>query len=483
MARRHGVEIPRAPATDEPDDEPDTAEPAAADSETEGRPPQFSDDALALRFADVYADKLRYVAALGRWYSWDGACWRVDATLFGFDRARTICREAAAAAFACERPKLAPALTSAKTIAAVVGLARSHRRLAATVAQWDADPWLLNTPGGAIDLRTGHMRPHRPDDYCTKITAVAPGGACPLWLRHLHRIMNGDAELVAYLRRAFGYALTGSTREHVLFFGYGSGANGKSVTIHTLANILGDYHRTAAMETFTATNNDRHPTELAGLRGARLVSANETEQGRQWAESRIKTLTGGDKIEARFMRQDFFEFEPQMKLFFFGNHRPHIAAVDEAIRRRMHLIPFTVTIPPAERDQNLAGRLKSEWAGILAWMVAGCFEWQREGLKPPAAVHAATDAYLANEDPLAQFLAEECDAEPGNQYKWETVGKLFVAWDAYAKKSGEKPGSKKAFSEAMQAKGFEAFQQGHANTRCLRGVQLIVKQDQRQPDG
>ena len=134
---------------------------------------------------------------------------------------------------------------------------------------------------------------------------------------------------------------------------------------------MADYHRTAAMETFTASNNDQHPTGLAGLRGARLVSANETEHGRQWAESRIKTLTGGDKIEARFMRQDFFEFEPQMKLFIFGNHKPGIASVDEAIRRRLHLIPFTVTIPANERDQELPERLKAEWPGILAGLDCG----------------------------------------------------------------------------------------------------------------
>jgi putative DNA primase/helicase len=179
----------------------------------------------------------------------------------------------------------------------------------------------------------------------------------------LRRITAGDDRLVSYLQRAFGYALTGNVREHALFFGYGTGANGKGVTLNTLAGILGDYHESAPIETFTASSGDRHPTELADLRGARLVTATETEEGRRWAESRIKMLTGGDRVKARFMRQDFFEYNPQFKLFITGNHKPSLRSVDEAIRRRFHLIPFTVTIPPEQRDPDLAEKLKTEWPG------------------------------------------------------------------------------------------------------------------------
>ena len=180
---------------------------------------------------------------------------------------------------------------------------------------------------------------------------------------------DGDHELVAFLQRVAGYALTGSTSAHALFFLYGTGANGKSVFVNTVAGILGDYHRTAPIETFTASSHERHPTDLAGLRGARLVTAVETEEGRRWAESRIKALTGGDKIAARFMRQDFFEFTPQFKLLIAGNHKPGLRSVDEAIRRRFNLIPFAVTIPDEERDENLTDNLKAEWPGILAWMI------------------------------------------------------------------------------------------------------------------
>lgn len=192
-------------------------------------------------------------------------------------------------------------MASAKTVAAVERLSKADRRLAATVDQWDPDIWKASTPAGTIDLKTGDVRPHRGADYITKITAVAPDRDCPLWRQFLVRITDGDFELEEFLQRMAGYALTGSTQEHALFFLYGTGANGKSVFIATISGIMGDYHTTAPMEAFIASFTERHPTELAGLRGARLVTANETEEGRRWAESKIKTLTGGDKISARFM--------------------------------------------------------------------------------------------------------------------------------------------------------------------------------------
>ena len=413
------------------------------------RAPAFSEEALALRFAERHESNLRYLAAWNRWLRYDGKRWIFDDTLFAFYLARRVCREAAST---CKNRKIAAMLASAKTVAAVERLAKADRRIAATVDQWDADPWLLNTPDGVVDLRSGVMRPHCRNDYMTKMCAVGPGGDCQTWLRHLRRITNGDEELVAYLQRAFGYALTGSIREHALFFGYGTGANGKGVTIGTVASILADYHVTSSIEVFTASNVDRHPTELASLRGARLVSANETERGRPWAESRIKALTGGDRISARFMRQDFFEFQPQLKLFIFGNHKPSLSCVDEAIRRRFHLVPFTVTIPSGERDPDLAEKLKAEWPGILKWMIDGCLAWQAEGLSPPEAIRCATAAYLEAEDVFTQWLDDECDAEPGNNYKWDTVEVLFASWSEYATGAGEKPGAKKAFSQSMSEK-------------------------------
>jgi putative DNA primase/helicase len=275
-------------------------------------PPAYSDEALALRFAERYADKLRYVAAWTKWLIWNGHYWQFDDTLKAFDYARKTCRGAASE---CDK-KFANAIASAKTVAAVERLARADRRLAATADQWDVDPWLLNTPGGMFDLCGGERRPHDPGYYMTKIAGIAPDAFCPVtnWNSFLDRVTGGDAELIAFLHRVVGYALTGITREHALFFLYGTGANGKTTFLNTVTGAMGDYCRIAPIETFTASAGERHPTDLAGLRSARLVSAVETEEGRRWAESKIKALTGGDKISARFMRQDFFEFTPQFKL-------------------------------------------------------------------------------------------------------------------------------------------------------------------------
>jgi putative DNA primase/helicase len=373
------------------------------------------------------------------------------------------------------KQKLAAAIASAKTVAAVVTLARADRRLAATVDQWDRDPMLLNTPGGTIELHDGRMREHRPLDYITKITAAAPDAKCPIpmWLSFLDRVTDGNADLISYLQRVAGYSLTGLTREHALFFLYGTGGNGKSVFATTIAGMLGDYHRTAPIETFTASHAERHPTDLAGLRGARLVTAIETEEGRRWAESRIKALTGGDKIAARFMRQDFFEFVPQFKLLIAGNHKPGLRSVDEAIRRRFHLVPFTVTIPAGERDDTLTEKLKAEWPGILAWAVEGCLQWQRVGLAAPAAVTAATAAYLEAEDAIAAWLDECCRRDP---QAWERTSALFSSWSAWAAKAGEHVGSQRRFGERLEAHGITPYRR--MDGRGFAGLRLLQYHDE-----
>jgi putative DNA primase/helicase len=412
-------------------------------------PPAFTEEALALRFAETHRDNLRYIAKWGKWMSWAGTHWQFDDILHAFDMVRMICREAAAQ---CNKPKISSAIASGKTVAAVERLARADKRLAATVDQWDADPWLLNTPAGTWDLRKGNIKPHDPNDYCTKITACSAEGECPLFIGFLEDIFAGDHELIAYLQRVIGYSLTGSTQEHALFFAYGTGANGKSVLLNTAAKMLGNYQRTAPIETFTATFNERHPTDLAGLRGARLVTATETEEGRRWAESKIKQLTGGDEISARFMRQDYFEYTPQFKLFVAGNHKPGLRAVDEAMRRRFHLIPFAVTIPIEKRDPELAEKLRAEWSGVLNWAITGCFEWQRIGLKMPHAVRAATDEYLESEDAIAAWIAEKCEPD---LKAWESASRLFSSWNSWATRAGEVPGTLKRFNQNLATRGYQ----------------------------
>ncbi len=319
-----------------------------------------------------------------------------------------------------------------------------------------------------IDLRTGEQYAPRREDYCTKLSPVAAQGDCPLWRAFLARVTDGNEELQTYLARVCGYWLTGHTHEHALFFLYSTGANGKSVFIETVQGYMGDYATTAPVETFMAARGERHPTELAALRGARLVVAPETEFGRHWNESRIKQITGGDMIAARFVRQDFFTFKPTFKICIVGNHKPSLRTIDEAIRRRFHLIPFNVTIPAAERDPKLAEKLKAEWPGILAWAVQGCLEWRKVGLDPPKVVREATDDYLKAEDSFAMWL-EEC-TEPASDWAFESSADLFSSWTAWADKAGEAAGNRKRFAETLQSRGYAPKRTESA--RGFEGIRL-----------
>lgn len=414
--------------------------------------PAFSDEAIALDFAEAHQDQLRYVAETSRWMTYREGRWSPDKTLDVYSFVRASCRQHANNAPDSRRRDIA----SASTVAAVERLARADDRFRATADQWDSDPWLLNTPGGVIDLRLGTNFGHSPHHYMTRMTAVAAPvlkAECPLWHRFLERITGGDQDLQKFLARIFGYALSGSTREHALFFFYGTGANGKSVLIETVRGVLGDYAAVAPIEAFTASPFDRHPTEIARLQGTRLVTAVETEKDRAWAEAKIKNLTGGDRVTARFMRQDFFEYLPQFKLVVAGNHKPPLRNVDEAIRRRVYLVPFTVTIPPSERDPELVEKLKAEWPGILRWMMDGCREWQRIGLQPPAVVTAATEAYFRAEDAIGSWIAECCIVEKQRE---ERSSDLFTSWKGWAERAGETVGSQKNLTQSLEARGFSS---------------------------
>jgi putative DNA primase/helicase len=414
-------------------------------------PPRFSEEALALRFSRKYSDELRYVARWGHWMRWDGMRWVEDDTLHVFNLARGISRAASAECGDAEKA-LAARLASKTTSVAVELLARADRCHAATVEQWDSDNWLLNTPEGTVDLRSGEIHEHRREEYLTRLTAAGPGGDCTHWLEFLERVTDGDPELQSFFQRMVGYALTGSTREHALFFLYGTGANGKSVFLSTVSAVLGDYAKTAPATSFIASTTEQHPTDLAGLRGARLVTAIETEDGARWAESKIKSLTGGDKVSARFMRCDFFEFVPEFKLVIAGNHKPGLRSVDEAIRRRLHLVPFTITIPENERDPGLAEKLRAEYPAILRWAIEGCLAWQREGLKPPTAVRDATDDYLSGEDAIGRWIEEHCVTD---DRAWTATGVLFADYQTWCKQTGEREGSQKRFAQQLEAGGFQ----------------------------
>ena len=430
--------------------------------------PERSEDDLALRFAERFKNKWRHIASQSSWYRWDKRRWSKEPTLEVFDDARTICREVASKT---EQSNEAKKLTSAATVAAVERMSRADRKLAATIEQFDSHDWLLNTPTGVIDLHTGNIQPHDPELYLSKMTTVGPKDDCPRWLQFLDEITGGNSELIAFLQRFCGYALTGCTHEHSLLFGHGVGANGKSVFLSTVTGILGDYATHAPIETFTASHNDRHPTELAALQGARLVTAIETEEGRAWAEARVKALTGGDPITARFMRQDFFTFIPKFKLFVVGNHKPRLKSIDEAIKRRLHLVPFEVTISPEKRDEQLAEKLKAEWPGILAWMIEGCVAWQKERLNPPDIVRDATAEYLNAEDAIEQWIIDRCELIND---AFDTNQNLYASWSDWAENAGEPHIAKRNFLDRLTARpGLERKRRNHGRERVIEGIRIV----------
>ena len=415
------------------------------------------------------AGRIRWVRERGRWLVFDGTVWRdgdchVQRLIQGY--CGTLAVDTKKASWG-----------SWRAVAAVDRLMRGHEEINASISAFDADPWLLGTPAGVVDLRTGELRPATPEDMITRTTAVAPD--CDRrperWIRFLRDVTCGDGELADWLQRVCGYALTGSVREQCFWFLYGPGGNGKSVFVGTLAGILGSYHKTAADNVFVRQKYEDHPAGLADLVGARLVTATEIGRGQEWHVQRLKAVTGGDMIKARFMRQDFFEFKPQFKLIISGNFKPALDAVDPAIIRRMRVVPFRARFP--EPDPELPERLREEWPAILGWMIRGCLKWRERGLAPPEAVRAETEEYLSEQDLIGRFIDECCELDapgtpPGTGFRCLS-SKLYAAWAEWCRNQGENPGTNKSFSAEPTKRGFR-------KTRTRFGIEfwgIAIRQD------
>jgi P4 family phage/plasmid primase-like protien len=442
-----------------------------------GLPPN-SDEALARLLIDQEGSRLRYVAQWGKWMVWDGAAWREDHVLTGLNAVRELCAAQAVAWRAGtttpQAANEARAMASARTVHAVEGLARADQRIAARSEDWDRDPWLLNTPDGIIDLKTGDVRPSDPAKLMTKTTKTGMGrlqAHSAMWQSYLDLVTGKNQDLQAYLARVAGYCLTGITSEDALFFLFGGGDNGKSTYVDTLVWILGEegYAQVTGMETFAASRGDRHKTELARLRGARLVAATETDEGRGWNEARIKELTGGSPIAANFMRQDMFTFMPEFKPIISGNHKPRIRTPDWAMARRMNLIPFSVQIPADIKDKDFGTKILLEAPAILAWAVRGCLDWQRYGLAPPEIVRKATAAYMTSEDSRAMWFEEHCKVHEGTETK-EIA--LFEGWRRWAEAANEPPGKRGDLADWLEARGFVASKNA-LHQKTYRGLAYV----------
>lgn len=461
--------IPDASARHESDADPDAEVPV-----------EFSEIELASRFVVENGRIWRYCASMGQWLRWDGNVWVFDDTLRAYDLAREICRSASRELQQqlldldpkhdiIKAQRGASCIAQASSVAAVEKLARADRVHAIRVSELDSDPWTLNTKSGLIDLRTAILRPSDPMAYCTKITGAVLGSRCDAWWKFLEDVTCGDVAMMGYLQRVAGYFLTGDTSEHALFFAHGAGGNGKSVFVNTVAAVMGDYAVTASMDTFVVSGSDKHPTDLAMLRGARLAVAVETEEGRRWAESKVKAMTGGDAISARFMRQDFFTFKPQFKLLVVGNHKPAIRNVDDAMRRRMHLIPFT--FKPTNPDTQLTAKLEAEHGGILGWMLDGLAMLRRAGLNPPETVKRATAEYFAAEDAVGRWLAE-CVEQDDRHREVVGTGTLFESWRKWADAACEYVGNMKRFSENLSQRGFPPGRHPRSRQTGFTGLRL-----------
>jgi putative DNA primase/helicase len=442
------------------------------------------------RFAAQHGGDVKYTAGLG-WLHYSAGRWIPDRTGETQRRAKataiSINIEAGHASDDGHRKQLRDWAGKSESMAkrdAMIRAAQSEPEIAALAEQFDANKWLFNVANGTLNLSTGQLHPHRRGDYITKISPVAfdPQAKCPRFRAFLSAIMGNDAALVEFVQRAVGYSLTGDTREQCFFVLHGNGSNGKSTLLDTLRELLGDYGMQTKPDTLLARREEGINNDVARLRGARFVTAVETGEGKRLAESKIKEMTGGDYITARFLFKENFDFKPEFKIFLATNHKPEIKGTDDGIWRRVRLIPFNVRFWNAERGESgppelkannlLLEQLRAELPGILAWAVEGCLKWQRDGLTAPSAVLAATNQYREEQDVLGVFLNDCCTIGPECR---ATVKAIKEAYEKWCEANGEKPVSKIALSKKLQERGFAPFKRD--TIRGWRGVGIVAEEE------
>lgn len=422
----------------------------------------------ARRLIHVYGDELRYVPAWRQWLVWDGTRWCPDVTGQAARWMKVIARRITTDALAItDADKRRSALRDAKRgesssgIAGALTLASTEDEVAIAHDALDADPFLLNCVNGTLDLRTCELRAHDPADLLSKITGASyrPEVTGQAFLQFLADVQPDEA-MRSFLARLLGHALEGRQTVHVLPIFWGEGANGKSTLVDAAVAALGDYAAPAAAGLLTARNFDPHPTETADLFGRRLAVLHETDAGRRLAEGTVKRLTGGDRIKARRMRENFWSFDPSHTFVMLTNHKPLVSGNDEGIWRRLKLVPFSVVIPVDKRDEELPDRLALEFDAILGWLIGGYQAWRRDGLDEPKAVTTATASYREESDALGRFIGERCLEGP---HRWVRSSELFAAWSAWCAREGEETGTNKAFTTALQNRG-------HDTERTNRGA-------------
>jgi putative DNA primase/helicase len=409
----------------------------------------------AERFVADHRDNARFCHATREWLVWNGQYWRradVDVYALAKETVRGLSRKAAALEDDEQRQKLmkyALFTESEPRIRAMLRLAEKEPDLAVSSEELDSNAMLFNVQNGTIDLRNGDLHEHRSNDLMTKISPVSfdASAQCPRWNQFLLEVMRGEIKLIDYLQRAVGYSMTGHTKEQVMFMLYGGGANGKTTFLEALRFVFGDYSAVADFNSLMVTKNTGPRNDLAKLQGARFVTASETDESSRLVEPVVKQLTGGDRITARPLYGEFFEYAPQYKFWLGMNHLPTIRGTDEAIWRRIHLIPFEVHISEAKRDRDLLEKLKSEAPGILKWAVDGSMKHQQVGLNPPEAAIRETRKYRDAQDVVAQFIDEKCTLDGQGKIGGRSLYGEYRKWE---QSRGERePMTEKRFSQSL----------------------------------
>lgn len=427
----------------------------AGDGEVRRR---YTDIANAQRFVAHHGERLRWVLG-SRWLLWDGRRWQAarieEIEALAKETAQAIWSEVPSGRDAGQCDEIArhaKQSSSARAVSAMIKLARSDERIGVRQADLDIDPLLFNCGNGTLDLRAWTFREHRSRDLVTKLSPFAYDDTAdsPTWKQFVLQAMGGNTALAEFLQRAVGYSLTGDVREQCLFFLYGLGANGKSTFVETVRCLLGDYAMHVDSSSFLRQHGEAIRTDIARIAGARFISAAEIGPGREMDEVLVKQLTGGGRITARHLYSAPFEFDPIAKIWIEANHKPVIRGVDNAIWRRIHLIPFSVTIPPAERDRQLPERLRGELPGIFNWALDGYHWWQQEGLAPPPQVLAATAEYRQEMDLIADFLSDCCVVDSASTVWKSDLYGAYVRWSEEHRAAAI---SQKTFGKSLTDRG------------------------------
>lgn len=424
-------------------------------------PAHLTDLGNAQRFSRQHVGKVLFCFERDQWLTWNGRNWEWDnsgeASRLAKQTILSIYQEASEEKDDDRRGALAhhAARSEANSrIQAMLALARSEPAIPVTIEQLDKHPMLFNTQNGVVDIANNRLVAHDPTYLITQISPCSydPEARCDTFLEFLNRIMDGNAKMIDFLQRWFGYCLTGDVSEHAVNFAYGKGANGKTTLLKIILHVMGSYADMAAPNLLLTKHNEEHPAGLADLIGRRLVCTIEIEEGRRFDAALFKWLSGGDRIKARFMRENFFSFEPTHKLTIAANHKPTVADSSVSFWRRMRLSAFNVQIPDEEQDKRLDEKLRAEADGVLAWLIKGAQKWRREGLGEPIEVKEATKGYRAEQDFLAPFFDEHIAKCSGFG---ATVKDLYERFKTWADASGERPITKKRLSTMLNERGYE----------------------------